>query len=163
MQVLGHEIQLISKNKSGEFTVLECDGKQCKGSELPTEVRQWFQEQPRLRVRSNGSPYIKFDNQEVLLGYWACDKDGLDKYKESHSGGSSSGVSKAKTSERDKECRAALVEFKETLPEELKSEFQGIISKFFPSEEELAEQKKLSAARALLASLTDEQKKLLGL
>lgn len=162
MQVLGHEIQLISKNASGEYTLLSCDGKQCKGSELPADVRQWFQEQPRLRVRSNGSPYIKFDGQEVLLGYWACDKEGLDKYKESRVN-SGSGVPKAKVSERDKECREALVEFKGTLPEELQKEMQSIISKFFPSEEEIAEQKKMDAARALLASLSEEQKKLLGL
>ena len=172
MKVLGHEITLVAQNESkNEWVHLTCDGGAViTGTKLPADVLAEIRSMPRTRINSIGYPYVMWDwgkdkggIKETLLGYWAQNPEERAIYNGKRGNNSGTSTGGKKTSERDKECREALVNFKETLPEELQSEMQSIISKFFPSEEEIAERKKLDAARALLASLSDEQKKLLGL
>ena len=150
MKVLNHEVTLKGQNANKEFTVLVCDGKECKGSELPAEVRQWFKEQPRVSVRSNGSPKIKFDGVEAQLGYWACNEEELDTYKASRSGTSSSGT---RVKNVDPEVRSSLLTLLGTLKGESKKELQGIIDKYFPDPEEAKKQAKIAALQAQLAEL----------
>lgn len=172
MQVLGHEITLVAQNESkNEWVHLTCDGGAViTGTKLPADVLSEIRSMPRTRINSIGYPYVMWDwgkdkggVKETLLGYWAQNPEERAIYNGKRGNNSGTSTGGKKTSERDKEVREALVTFKDSLPEELQSEFQGIISKFFPSEEEIAEQKKIATVKAMLATMTPEQIKLLGL
>lgn len=167
MKFAGHEIIITGQNASeNEWVYLSCDGAApVSGTKLPAEVLSEIRAMPRTRTNAVGYPYVMWDwgkdkggVKETLLGYWAQNEEERAIYNGKRGKGAGSGVSKTKTSERDKECRAALVEFKGTLPEQLQKEMQSIISKFFPSEEEIAEQKKFEEAKAKMAALTPEQR-----
>lgn len=147
MKVLGKfEVTMGSMNANKEITKVIVDGQETKGSEIPEELRKWFKEQPRVSCRSNGSPKIKFDGQEVQLGYWACNQSELDMYKASRSG-TSSGHS-VKAQELSKFSKELLeLHILDKVSPECKAFFESCI----------LEDKAMTKARDALAGLTKEQ------
>lgn len=147
MKVLGKfEVTMGSMNANKEITKVIVDGQETKGSEIPEELRKWFKEQPRVSCRSNGSPKIKFDGQEVQLGYWACNQSELDMYKASRSG-SSTGSHSVKAQELSKFSKELLETVGDKLSKEAKAFFESCV----------LEDKAMTKARDALAGLTKSQ------
>lgn len=150
MKISNYDVVLTKKNANGEFTGMTVDGKEIQkpAENLPEEVLTWFRTQPRVSVRSNGSPKIKFDGQEVQLGYWATNEEEKKKYNGSRKGGTSSGTS-SKIPEGVKEELEAMIS---TAKGQTKTQLQAIYDKLFPDPREL----KIAALKAQLAVLEAE-------
>ena len=151
MKISNYEVVLTKKNANGEFTGMTVDGKEVQkpAENLPAEVLKWFRTQPRVSVRSNGSPKIKFDGQEVQLGYWATNEEEKIKYNNSRKGTSSSSGTSSKIPEEVKEELESLIEESEG---QTKTQLQSIYDKLFPDPRVL----KIAALKAQLAALEAE-------
>ena len=151
MKISNYEVVLTKKNANGEFTGMTVDGKEVQkpAENLPKEVLEWFRTQPRISVRSNGSPKIKFDGQEVQLGYWATNKEEKIKYNDSRKGTSSSSRPSSKIPDGVKEELESLIEESKG---QTKAQLQAIYDKLFPDPRAL----KIAALKAQLAALEAE-------
>lgn len=152
MKISNYDVVLTKKNANGEFTGLTVDGKEIQkpAENLPAELLKWFREQPRVSVRSNGSPKIKFDGQEAQLGYWATNEEEKKKYNDSRKGISSGTcTSGSKIPEGVKEELESLIEESKG---QTKTQLQAIYDKLFPDPRAL----KIAALRAQLAALEAE-------
>lgn len=149
MKINAFEVVLTKKNANGEYTGMTVNGQEIQkpAENLPEEVLTWFRTQPRVSVRSNGSPKIKFDGQEVQLGYWATNEEEKKMYNGSRKG-TSSGTS-SKIPEGVKEELEALLS---TAKGQTKTQLQGIYDKLFPDPRAL----KIAALKAQLAALEAE-------
>ena len=151
MKVSNYEVVLTKKNANGEFTGMTVDGKEVQkpAENLPKEVLEWFRTQPRISVRSNGSPKIKFDGQEVQLGYWATNEEEKKMYNDSRKGTSSSSRPSSKIPDGVKEELESLIEESKG---QTKTQLQAIYDKLFPDPRAL----KIAALKAQLAALEAE-------
>ena len=152
MKVLAYEVVLTRKNANGEFTGMMVDGKEIQkpAENLPGDLLDWFRNQPRISVRSNGSPKIKFGETEVQLGYWATNEEEKERYNNSRKGGSSGPrTSGSKIPEGVKEELESLI--KESKGQ-TKAHLQAIYDKLFPDPKVL----KIAALEAQLAALRAE-------
>ena len=151
MKISNYEVVLTKKNANGEFTGMTVDGKEVQkpAENLPKEVLEWFRTQPRISVRSNGSPKIKFDGQEVQLGYWATNEEEKIKYNDSRKGTSSSSRPSSKIPDGVKEELESLIEESKG---QTKTQLQAIYDKLFPDPRAL----KIAALKAQLAALEAE-------
>lgn len=131
MKIFNYDVVLTKKNANGEFTGMTVDGKEVQkpAENLPAEVLKWFRTQPRVSVRSNGSPKIKFDGQEAQLGYWATNEEEKIKYNDSRKGTSSSSRPSSKIPEGVKEELESLIEESNG---QTKTQLQSIYDKLFP-------------------------------
>lgn len=151
MKISNYEVVLTKKNANGEFTGMTVDGKEVQkpAENLPAEVLKWFRVQPRVSVRSNGSPKIKFDGQEVQLGYWATNEEEKTMYNNSRKGSSSSSGRFSKIPDGVKEELESLIEESNG---QTKTQLQAIYDKLFPDPRLL----KIAALKAQLAALEAE-------
>ena len=151
MKISNYEVALTKKNANGEFTGMTVNGKEVQkpAENLPKEVLEWFRTQPRISVRSNGSPKIKFDGQEVQLGYWATNEEEKIKYNDSRKGTSSSSRPSSKIPDGVKEELESLIEESKG---QTKTQLQAIYDKLFPDPRAL----KIAALKAQLAALEAE-------
>lgn len=152
MKISNYDVVLTKKNANGEFTGMTVDGKEIQkpAENLPAELLKWFREQPRVSVRSNGSPKIKFDGQEAQLGYWATNEEEKKKYNDSRNGSSSgTRTSGSKIPEGVKEELESLIEESKG---QTKTQLQAIYDKLFPDPRAL----KIAALKAQLAALEAE-------
>ena len=151
MKISNYEVALTKKNANGEFTGMTVNGKEVQKpvENLPKEVLEWFRTQPRISVRSNGSPKIKFDGQEVQLGYWATNEEEKIKYNDSRKGTSSSSRPSSKIPDGVKEELESLIEESKG---QTKTQLQAIYDKLFPDPRAL----KIAALKAQLAALEAE-------
>lgn len=151
MKISNYEVVLTKKNANGEFTGMTVDGKEVQkpAENLPKEVLEWFRAQPRVSVRSSGSPKIKFDGQEAQLGYWATNEEEKKKYNSSRKGTSSSSGTSSKIPEGVKEELESLIEESKG---QTKTQLQSIYDKLFPDPRAL----KIAALKAQLAALEAE-------
>lgn len=149
MKISNYEVVLTKKNANGEYTGMTVNGKEIQkpAENLPEEVLTWFRTQTRVKVRSNGSPKIMFDGQEVQLGYWATNEEEKKMYNGSRKV-SSSGAS-GNIPEGVKEEFEALLS---TAKGQTKTQLQGIYDKLFPDPRAL----KIAALKAQLAALEAE-------
>lgn len=150
MKIANYEVVLTKKNANGEFTGMTVNGKEVQkpAENLPAEVLTWFRTQPRISVRSNGSPKIKFGDIEAQLGYWATNEEEKKMYNNSRKGGTSSGTS-SKIPEGVKEELEALLS---TSKGQTKTQLQAIYDKLFPDPKAL----KIAQLKAQLAALEAE-------
>lgn len=149
MKINAFEVVLTKKNANGEFTGMTVDGKEIQkpAENLPEEVLTWFRTQPRVSVRSNGSPKIMFDGKEMQLGYWATNEEEKKMYNGSrkvYSSGTSGNIP-----EGVKEELEALIS---TAKGQTKTQAQAIYNKLFPDPRAL----KIAALKAQLAALEAE-------
>lgn len=151
MKVLSYEVVLTRKNANGEYTGMVVDGKEIQkpAENLPEDLLNWFRNQPRISVRSNGSPKIKFGDTEAQLGYWATNKEEKEKYNNSRKGSSGPRTSGSKIPEGVKEELESLI--KESKGQ-TKTQLQAIYDKLFPDPRAL----KIAALEAKLAELRAE-------
>ena len=152
MKVLSYEVVLTGKNANGEYTGMTVNGKEIQkpAENLPEDLLSWFRTQPRVSVRSNGSPKIKFGDTEAQLGYWATNEEEKEKYNNSRKGGSSgTRTSGTKIPEGVKEELESLI--KESKGQ-TKTQLQAIYDKLFPDPRAL----KIAALEAQLAALKAE-------
>ena len=151
MKVLAYEVVLTRKNANGEFTGMMVDGKEIQkpAENLPGDLLDWFRNQPRISVRSNGSPKIKFGDIEAQLGYWATNEEEKEKYNNSRKGNSGPRTSGSKIPEGVKEELESLI--KESKGQ-TKTQLQAIYDKLFPDPRAL----KIAALEAQLAALKAE-------
>ena len=151
MKVLSYEVVLTGKNANGEYTGMVVDGKEIQkpAENLPGDLLDWFRNQPRISVRSNGSPKIKFGDTEAQLGYWATNKEEKDKYNSSRKGSSGTRTSGSKIPEGVKEELESLI--KESKGQ-TKAQLKAIYDKLFPDPRAL----KIAALEAQLAALKAE-------
>lgn len=155
MKIFDYDVELTTKNANQEYTGLFVNGKEVKKptENLPKELLEWFRTQPRVSVRSNGSPKIMFDGIEAQLGYWATSEEEKELYKSSRkgSGTGSSGSSKSssKVPEGVKEELEALMD---TVDEQTKEQLKAIYDKLFPDPRVA----KIAALKAQLAALETE-------
>ena len=151
MKVLSYEVVLTRKNANGEFTGMVVDGKEIQkpAENLPGDLLDWFRNQPRISVRSNGSPKIKFGDTEAQLGYWATNKEEKEKYNSSRMSSSGPRTNGSKIPEGVKEELDSLI--KESKGQ-TKVHLQAIYDKLFPDPRAL----KIAALEAQLAELRAE-------
>lgn len=152
MKVLSYEVVLTGKNANGEYTGMTVDGKEIQkpAENLPEDLLNWFRTQPRVSVRSNGSPKIKFGETEAQLGYWATNEEEKERYNNSRKGCSSGPrTSGSKIPEGVKEELEALLS---TSKGQTKTQLQAIYDKLFPDPRAL----KIAALEAQLAALRAE-------
>ena len=151
MKVLSYEVVLTRKNANGEYTGMVVDGKEIQkpAENLPGDLLDWFRNQPRISVRSNGSPKIKFGDTEAQLGYWATNEEEKAQYNSSRKGSSGPRTSGSKIPEGVKEELESLI--KESKGQ-TKAQLQAIYDKLFPDPRAL----KIAALQAQLAALKAE-------
>ena len=157
MKVLSYEVVLTGKNANGEYakacrTGMTVDGKEIQkpAENLPKDLLNWFRTQPRVSVRSNGSPKIKFGETEAQLGYWATNEEEKERYNNSRKGGSSgTHTSGSKIPEGVKEELESLI--KESKGQ-TKTQLQAIYDKLFPDPRAL----EIAKLEARLAALRAE-------
>ena len=151
MKVLAYEVVLTRKNANGEFTGMVVDGKEIQkpAENLPEDLLNWFRSQPRISVRSNGSPKIKFGDIEAQLGYWATNEEEKEKYNNSRKGSSGPRTSGSKIPEGVKEELEALIKDSKG---QTKTQLQAVYNKLFPDPRVM----KIAALEAQLAALRAE-------
>lgn len=151
MKVLAYEVVLTRKNANGEFTGMVVDGKEIQkpAENLPGDLLNWFRSQPRISVRSNGSPKIKFGDIEAQLGYWATNEEEKEKYNNSRKGSSGPRTSGSKIPEGVKEELEALIKDSKG---QTKTQLQAVYNKLFPDPRVM----KIAALEAQLAALRAE-------
>ena len=151
MKVLAYEVVLTRKNANGEFTGMVVDGKEIQkpAENLPGDLLNWFRSQPRISVRSNGSPKIKFGDIEAQLGYWATNEEEKEKYNNSRKGSSGPRTSGSKIPEGVKEELEALIKDSKG---QTKTQLQAVYNKLFPDPRVM----KIAALEAQLAALKAE-------
>ena len=152
MKINAFEVVLTKKNANGEFTGMTLNGKEIQkpAENLPAEVLEWFRTQPRISVRSNGSPKIKFDGQDMQLGYWATNEEEKKMYNNSRKGGS--GTSSGTFSKIPEGVKEELESLIEESKGQTKEQLQSIYNKLFPDPRAL----KIAALEAQLAALRAE-------
>ena len=152
MKVLSYEVVLTGKNANGEYTGMTVNGNEIQkpAENLPEDLLNWFRTQPRVSVRSNGSPKIKFGETEAQLGYWATNEEEKERYNNSRKGGSSGPhTSGSKIPEGVKEELESLI--KESKGQ-TKAQLQAIYDKLFPDPRVL----KIAALEAKIAAIRAE-------
>lgn len=152
MKVLSYEVVLTGKNANGEYTGMTVNGNEIQkpAENLPEDLLNWFRTQPRVSVRSNGSPKIKFGETEAQLGYWATNEEEKERYNNSRKGGSSGPrTSGSKIPEGVKEELESLI--KESKGQ-TKAHLQAIYDKLFPDPRAL----KIAALEAKIAAIRAE-------
>ena len=151
MKVLAYEVVLTRKNANGEFTGMVVDGNEIQkpAENLPGDLLNWFRSQPRISVRSNGSPKIKFGDIEAQLGYWATNEEEKEKYNNSRKGSSGPRTSGSKIPEGVKEELEALIKDSKG---QTKTQLQAVYNKLFPDPRVM----KIAALEAQLAALKAE-------
>ena len=151
MKVLAYEVVLTRKNANGEFTGMVVDGKEIQkpAENLPGDLLDWFRNQPRISVRSNGSPKIKFGDTEAQLGYWATNEEEKEKYNNYRKSSSGPHTSGSKIPEGVKEELESLIKDSKG---QTKAQLQAIYDKLFPDPRVL----KIKALEAQLAALKSQ-------